>query len=193
MTSENVLVCARTYAYICVMDLNFENFYKLNLENFNPIRIAKFNNHFMVTGEAAIAVIDIDFKEKKLKSVKILQSMNKGKVSEHFKSNVAFIGICCSDRYIYVTQKEKEGPGYPILCLQYDEENELNYVCEISDFPTNCDDGCKKERCGPVTLFNHKNGEILYSQGSYKEQFHIVKASHNPRETIKSNKLFNVD
>jgi hypothetical protein len=195
VTSENVLVCARRNSYICVLDLNFESCYNLSLKKFGPIGIAQFKNQYIITGEGAIAVIDIDFDKKILKNVIIFESMKKGGDSVLFDSNIAFRGICCSDEYIYVTQNEVgDRPGLPILCLKLDEEKrELNYVCEVSDFSKNCDD-CNK-RCGPVVAFYHENGgngEIFYCQGSFDEKFHIVRAVHHPGSPIISNKMFDV-
>ena len=79
------------------MDLNFESCYNLSLKKFGPIGIAQFKNQYIITGEGAIAVIDIDFDKKVFKNVIIFESMKKGGDSVLFDSNIAFRGICCND------------------------------------------------------------------------------------------------
>ena len=189
VTSENVLVCSERNEHVSVLNLNLDFCYNLELK-FGPIGIATFQNHYVVTAKATIGIIDIDFDKKALKRVDVFESMTKGEVSIPFKENIIFRGVCCSDKYIYVTQKQKNGPGLPMLCLQFDEKkHKLNYVCEVTDYSRNCDELI--ERCGPVVPFYHNN-TIFYSQGSYGIKFHIMKATHNPGEPIASNKMFDV-
>ena len=190
VTSDNVLVCSERNTRISVLDLNLE--FCCNLElYFGPMSITKFQNHFIVTSKMAIAVINIDFAKKTFKIIAKFESFIKGEDTIPFKQNVSLRSICASDKYLYVTQKEKNGPGYPMLCLEYDDERyQLNYVCEVSNFQENCNK-CN-ERCGPVVVVCYNNNTIFYSQGSYGEKFHIVKATHNPGEPIKSIKMFDV-
>ena len=187
VTSENVLVCSERHSLICVFDLNLGFCYNLPLR-FHPIAIAKFQDHFIVISEATVSVIDIDFERKTLKVVTNMSNVG----SVPLNPGVVLRGLCCSDKYIYVTKKARhESPGLPILCLQYDKIRfTLNYVCEADDFPLNCDSECSK-CCGPVVLYCHKN-KIFYSQGCYGEKFHVVEATHNPGEPITSKKLFDV-
>ena len=187
VTSDNVLVYSKRNKIICVLDLNLEPCFNFKLE-FGPIGIAKFKNNYVVTAKAAIGLIDVDFEKRGLK---VFGSMIKGEDSVPFKPNIVFRGVCCSDEYIYVTREaENDGPGLPMLCLQFDEkEHKLNYVCEVTDFSTNCDE--KNEKCGPVIPFYHNN-TMFYSQGSFGIKFHIIKATHNPGEPIESNKIFDV-
>ena len=193
VTLNNVLVCSsERNTQISVLDLNLEFCWNLELD-FGPISITKFQNHFIVTSKTAITVIDIDFANKTFKIIALFESFIKGEDTVPFKQNVALRlrSICASDKYLYVTQEEKKGPGQPMLCLEYDEERcKLNYVCEVSDFQErNCNES--NDRCGPIVVC-YNNNTIFYSQGSYGEKFHIVKATHNPGETIKSTKMFDV-
>ncbi|CAI8043749.1 hypothetical protein GBAR_LOCUS24275 [Geodia barretti] len=189
VTSDNVLVCSERNEQICVLNLNLEFCYNLELK-LGPVGIATFQNHYIVTAKATIGIIDIDFDKKALKRVDVFESMTKEGVSTPFNQSIIFRGVCCSDKYIYVTQKQQHGPGLPMLCLQFDEKtHKLNYICEVTDFSRNCDELI--ERCGPVVPFYHNN-TIFYSQGSYGIKFHIMKATHNPGEPIASNKMFDV-
>ena len=43
-----------------------------------------------------------------------------------------------------------------------------------------------------LLLFFCHNKTLFYTQGSFDELFHIVKATHNPEEAIESNKMFDV-
>ena len=189
VTSQDVLVCAERNKQICVLDLNLEFCFNLDKLNFGPVGIATFQNHYIVTAIGTIEIIDIDFDKKALK-IHIFESMTKEGVSTPFKENIKFRGVCCSDKYIYVTQKLQNGPGLPMLCLQFDEKkHKLNYICEVTEFSTICDE--LNEECCPVIPFYHNN-TIFYSQGSYGIKFHIIKATHNHGEPIASNKMFDV-
>ena len=75
------------------------------------------------------------------------------------------------------------------MCLQFNGKR-LNYVCEDTNTSRHCIDKCTKE-CGSVVISCH-NKTLFYTQGSFDELFHIVKATHNPEEAIESNKMFDV-
>ena len=193
VTSDNVLVCSERKTQICVLDFDLKICYNLKI-GFGPISIAKFRNHFIVTSKTTIAVIDIDFAEGTFNIIAKLEGFIKDKNTVCFKQDVELRSICASDRYIYVTQNDDDvdAPGLPMLCFEYDEKQcKLNYVCEVRNFQEKNCNKCS-ETCGPVVVICHNNNTIFYSQGSYEKKFHIVKATHNPGEPIKSTKMFDV-
>lgn len=188
VTSDNVLVCSDKNDQITVLDLNLKFCYNVMLQR-GPIVITKFHNKYIVTAKAAIGVIEIDFQNKLLLSESYFDHMRVGEIEVPFEPRHVLRGICASDRYIYVTRIERGSSiGLSMLCLQLEEEN-LKFICEEND-SRNCCRECTG-RCSPVVVFFHNN-TIFYSQGSFGEMFHIIKAEHNPENPIKSTKMFDV-
>ena len=87
-------------------------------------------------------------------------------------------GICVSDHYMFVTEVLGVGAhvGGRLLCLQYNERRgHLIMVAKQDNFSNNCTKYCS-DRCCPISVVAHNNS-IYYTQGSYGEMFHLVKAN----------------
>lgn len=194
VTSKFVLVAVDKFDQICVFDLQLNFKYILKLRSIrNPTAISTFQNRYLVTGKGSIGIIDIDFQNKKVKDEIVFNSIHCNDKIVDFDPDIMLRGICAIDNYIYVTQRNISGKenvrGLPIMCLQF-ESQRLNYVCEDSKITRHCTEKCT-EKCGSIVIFRH-NETIFYTQGSYGELFHIVKATHNPGKPIESTKMFDV-
>ena len=200
MTSDHVLVTADSeiLCHLCVLDLNLNHHFNLKLSE-GPIGITALDeNKYIVTFKAAIAVIDINFDEKKYRETKVKCMRMKNGNNETFKAGPILRGICVSNQYILVT----EVWGFDVadgrlLCLQYNEKSgQLKMVAAQDNFSNNCSQLCTERRnkdgkkCNAIVVTSY-NGAIYYSQGSYGEMFHIVRAIVNGT-SIDSNKLFDV-
>ena len=194
VTSEFVLVPADKYDRICVFDLQLNFQYNLKLSSIKgPISIATFQNRYIVTTKGSVGIFDIDFENKKVEDENVFNFMCRDNQRIDFDPYIELRGICTIDNNIYVTQIDISGKenvyGLPIMCLKFDGKR-LNYVCEETNISRHCTDKCN-EKCGSVVIFCH-NKTLFYSQGSFDELFHIVKATHNPEEAIESKKMFDV-
>ena len=204
VTSDHVFVASRKYPLLCVLDLNLKYQYNLELSEI-PIGIAALDvNKYIVTFEAAIGVIDINFDEKKYRERKFKCVRMENGDDNNFRARYNLRSICVSDQYIFVTEvwkprwKHAAADGR-LLCLKYNERSGLTMVAAQSNFSAicNCSQCCtnnrtesKGKRCNAIVVTSY-NGAIYYSQGSYGEMFHIVKATVN-ETSIDSNKLFDV-
>ena len=201
VTSDHVFVTSKENSMICIFDLYLNHQCNLKLSE-GPIGITALDDNksnIIVTFEAAIAVIDIDFDEKKYRETKVKCMRMKNGNNETFKAETILRGICVSNRYILVTEVTT-GDGR-LLCLQYNEKSgQLKMVAAQNNFSGNCDcSQCctnsdrtesKRKRCNAIVVTS-SNGAIYYSQGSNDEMFHIVRATVNGT-SIDSNKLFDV-
>ena len=169
VTDEHVFVCARVNQKVCILDLdlNLQYFLKLDL---NPIGITKLNDKYFVTTKAAIGILEIDIENMKF-IVKNCGKMKTGLTTKRFKRGIALRGICSDNQYLYVTEKDEKNGGR-VLCLHY-QENQfiLKYVCRNS-----CQD-CQL-KCCPIVIVQH-NGTIIYSQGSWERNFHILRLAYD--------------
>ena len=194
VTSEFVLVCTEKFDQICVFDLQLDFQYNLKLSSIKgPIAIATFQNRYIVTTKGSIGIFDIDFENRKVENETVFHFMHQDDQRIDFEPHIILRGICAIDNNIYVTQMDVSGNenacGLPIMCLQFDGER-INYVCEDTNISKHCTDECTT-KCTSVVIFCH-NKTLFYSQGSYGELFHIVKATHNPGKPIESKKMFDV-
>ena len=194
VTSEFVLVAADKFDRICVFDLHLVLKYNLKLRSIKgPIAIATFQNRYIVTTKGSIGMFDIDFKNEKVENETVFNFMHQDDQKIDFEPDIILRGICAIDNNIYVTQMDVSGEkhvcGLPIMCLQFDGER-INYVCEDTNISRHCTDECTA-KCTSVVIFCH-NKTLFYSQGSYDELYHIVKATHNPGKPIESKKMFDV-
>ena len=184
VTEDHVLVCSAKK--ICILNLNLDHKFNLNLD-FVPYGITILHGKYFITGDMTIGVIDIDFEKNNFKIMKWTRmEVNDG--NEDFQQNSHFRGICASNEHLLVTEINKTDSNYRrLLCLQF-VDNRLRYVDVKRDFSEHCSDVCKKEKCSPVVV-THYNGENYYSQGSFDEEFHIVRATIK-NNTLKTEKLF---
>ena len=194
VTSGFVLITSEKYNQICVFNLQLDFQYNLKLTSIQgPIAISTFQNRYIVTGKGAIAIFDINFENKEVQGETLFENMHQDNKSVKFDPHIRFRGICAIENYIYVTQLDISGeeniPGLPIMCLEFEGET-LNYVGKGNNIKTHCTVKCT-EKCGSIVIFCH-NETIFYSQGSHGEFYHIVKATHNPREPIETTKVFDV-
>ena len=194
VTSQFVLVAVNSHDQICVFDLQLNFQYNLKLRSIKgPIAIATFQNRYIVTTKGSIGIFDIDFENRKVEDETVFNFMIQDDQRINFDRDITMRGICTIDNNIYVTQRDESGEenacGLPIMCLQFDGER-INYVCKDTDISRHCTDECTV-KCHSVVIFCH-NKTLFFSQGSYDEFFHIIKATHNQGEPIKSIKMFDV-
>ena len=194
VTSEFVLVAADKFDRICVFDLHLVLKYNLKLRSIKgPIAIATFQNRYIVTTKGSIGIFDIDFQNEKVENETVFNFMHQDDQKIDFDPDIILRGICTIDNNIYVTQidisEEENVCGLPIMCLRFNGER-INYVCEDTNISKHCTYECTA-KCTSVVIFCH-NKTLYYSQGSYDELYHIVKATHNPGKPIESKKMFDV-
>ena len=195
ITSKFVLVPADKFDHICVFDLQLNFQYNLKLRSIKgPISIATFQNRYIVTTKGSIGIFDIDFENRKVENETVFHFMHRDDQKINFNPDIILREICTIDNNIYVTQIDISGKenvyGLPILCLQFDGKR-LNYVCEDTNISKHCTDKCTT-KCGSFVIFCH-NKTLFYSQGSFDELFHIVKATHNQGNPIESTKMFDIN
>ena len=189
VTSDHVFVTSKEKSRICIFDLDLN--YQCNLKlSEGPIGITALDNKYIVTFEAAIGVIDINFDENKYRERKLKCVRMKNGKNKKFRAGYILRAICVCDQYIFVTEVHDAADGHAadgrLLCLQYIERSGLEMVDAQSQCCTNnCSTESKGKRCNAIVVTSY-NGAIYYSEGSYGERFHIAK------KNICGNKLFDV-
>ena len=174
--SEHVLVCSKDKKKICIFDSSLNLCFFINL-SFEPLGITTLNGKCFITGIGTIGVIDIRIKDKKFKKATFEDVIG--------QKNIFLRGICASNQYLLVTEKDEKFPR--LLLLEFINEK-FELVDEMNDFPKHCSN--EEKKFVPIVV-KHCNGTNYYSQGCYEEDFHIVTvvATTNFK---KPKKVFNV-